>query len=86
MNPNHTVLFVILIMLILTFTSGMTVVRAARRINALYKYFIVDRNKPTGKLGEALKGFNESRTDDTIKPDPNDGSGCPKEKDLVDGD
>lgn len=75
---NHLVLIVVILTLFTILKVGRTVLKAAKRINALYEYFIVKGNDP-------LKQFKQSTTDPT-RPDPNDGSGCPKEDDLQNGD
>ncbi len=75
---NHLVLIVVILTLLTILKVGQTVLKASKRINLLYDYFIVKGNDPLKSL--------KSRTEDPDRPDPNDGSGCPKEEDLKDGD
>ena len=78
---NHLVLIVVILTLLTILKVGRTVLKASKRINALYEYFIVKGNDPLKSLKSRIQG-----TEDPDRPDPNDGSGCPKEEDLKDGD
>lgn len=65
--------------LFFTIRTSVTVVKACKRFNKLYNYFIVNQNNP-------FKGLNNSKLERSDRPDPNDGSGCPKEEELSDAD
>ncbi len=72
---NYLILIVVLTVLILTIKNLKVIVKAAKRVNLLYDYFIIKGNASKEDI-QRMSNFIDD------KPDPNDGSGCPNEEQL----
>lgn len=73
---NYLILFAVLSTLFITIKSFKIILKAAKRINLVYDYFIVSRevtSQDLDKMTEQLKN----------RPDPNDNGGCPTEEELT---
>ena len=73
---NYLILITVVASLIIILKCARTIVKAAKRINLLYDYFIVNGKATPEDLQVMAKSLQRTR------PNPNDGSGCPREADL----
>ena len=71
MAIKYVILLTVLCMLVIIIKNTLTVIKASKRINLLYDYFILNQKELPSKLSKS-----------TDRPDPNDGSGCPTEEEL----
>lgn len=75
---NYIILITVVASLIIILKCARTIIKASKRINLLYDYFIINGSATSKDLQEMVDSLKSSR------PDPNDGSGCPKESELID--
>lgn len=73
---NYLTLLTVIAILVIVVKTAKTILKAAKRINLIYNYFIVDGKASSQDLIKMVKSTSE-------RPDPNDGSGCPKESELT---
>jgi len=73
---NYLILFTVLAILFIVVKCTRIIVKASKRVNLLYNYFIVDGKASTKDLTKMVQTISS-------RPDPNDGSGCPKESELT---
>lgn len=74
---SYLILIAVVSSLIVILKCAEIIVKASKRVNLLYEYFIVNGSATSEDIQEMTTLLNQSR------PDPNDGSGCPKESELV---
>lgn len=74
---NYIILITVIVSLIVVLKSARTIIKAAKRINLLYDYFIINGSVSSKELQDMVDSLKSSR------PDPNDDSGCPKESELL---